>query len=364
MLKKIAIPVLLGSTIAAGVAEEVIPTSPAGAGTRATGAGTAVAHVAAAGSLTARAVTAAAAFKASLSSTQQDAVQYDFGDTAKQKGWSNLPTGLVARNGVKIADLSADQQAKLTALLKTVLSSQGYGDEEATRQADQYLADAQSSGNGGAQQLQYGEGLYYVAFFGTPSRSKKWTVQFGGHHLAIHMTFSGTRVDNTPFFVGVEPKAAFTENGKTYQPMEDEAKYLYGAVQSLTASQKAAAKLSQSFNDVLVGAQKDGQFPAKRVGVTVSTLSKSQRATVVKAIRAYVGDEASSAANARVRLYKKQFAKTKLAYSGTPDAETTGGYVRLHGPRLWIEISTQNGIVLKATHYHSIERDIKSDYGA
>ena len=40
-----------------------------------------------------------------------------------------------------------------------------------------------------------------------------------------------------------------------------------------------------------------------------------------------------------------------------------GAYARLHGPRLWIEICVQNGIVLKGYHYHSIERDIKSDYG-
>ena len=48
----------------------------------------------------------------------------------------------------------------------------------------------------------------------------------------------------------------------------------------------------------------------------------------------------------------------------TADGTTTGGYVRLQGPRLWIEIATQNGVVLSGTHYHSIERDIKSDYGA
>src|ERR1700750_1214372 len=105
------------------------------------------------------------------------------------------------------------------------------------------LNQQQQSGQGGAQNLQYGEGLYYVAFFGTPSTSSKWTVQFGGHHLAIHMTFSGATVSNTPYFVGVEPRTAFTVNGKTYQPMKDEAAAMYGAVQSLTAAQQAQAKL-------------------------------------------------------------------------------------------------------------------------
>ena len=363
MLRKLVIPVLLGGTIAAGVAEEVIPTAPAGAGNASTGESTAVAKAAASRSLTAKAATAAKEFKSSLSSSQRAAVQYSFGDGAKKKGWSNLPTGLVARNGVEISDLDSAQRAKLRTLLKTILSSQGYRDEEAVRKADAYLDEQQQSGSGGAQGLQYGEGLYYVAFFGAPSKSKKWTVQFGGHHLAIHMTFSGSKVSNTPYFIGVEPRTPFTVDGKTYQPLEDEAAALYGAVQSLSPSQQAKAKLSRSFDDVLVGPQKDGQFPAKE-GIKVSSLTKAQQALVVGAIRAYVNDMPTKQANALVRQYKKQFSKTKLSFSGTADGTTTGGYARLHGPRLWIEIATQNGIVLSGTHYHSIERDIKSDYGA
>jgi hypothetical protein len=31
---------------------------------------------------------------------------------------------------------------------------------------------------------------------------------------------------------------------------------------------------------------------------------------------------------------------------------------------VWIEIAVQNGIVLSGTHYHSIERDVRTDYGA
>jgi hypothetical protein len=81
-----------------------------------------------------------------------------------------------------------------------------------------------------------------VAFFGSPSRSKKWTLQFGGHHLAIHMTFSGSTVSNTPYFVGPEPRTAFKVNGKTYQPMADEATPLFGAVRALDSSQQAKAK--------------------------------------------------------------------------------------------------------------------------
>lgn len=364
-LKSLVLPLALAGTVVAGVASEVVPTSPAGAGNASTGQRTAVARAAASTSLTAKATTAAKAFKASLSSSQRSALQYSFGSSKKKTGWSNLPTSLVARNGVRIEDLSSAQLAKLRTLLKLVMSSSGYADEEATREADQYLADNGGNSAGGpGGGLSYGHGLYYVAYFGTPSTSKKWTIQFGGHHYQFHLTFSGSKVSNTPYFAGVEPRAAFTESGKTYAPMADESTALFGAVQSLNSSQLAKAKLSQSFDDVLVGPQKDGQFPAKQ-GITISSLSASQRKIVTRAIRSYVADFNRKFAEKRVALYESQYSKTKLAYSGTTSGTTQGDYVRLHGPRLWIEIAVQNGIVFtNQTHFHSIERDIKSDYGA
>ena len=48
------------------------------------------------------------------------------GSSAKKTGWANLPVNLVVRNGMRVKDMSSKQVAKLDALLKTVLSPQGY----------------------------------------------------------------------------------------------------------------------------------------------------------------------------------------------------------------------------------------------
>ena len=363
MLKRFALPALLAGIIAAGVVAEFLPASPVGAGDASTGESDAVAKVAAPNSLTARAVSAARAFKASLSSSQRAALQYSFNSSEKESGWSNLPTNFVPRNGVAIKDLSSGQRARLRTLLDTILSSQGYADEVAVLKANAYLKQEQK-GTGTAPIVDYGAGLYYVAFFGTPSPSRKWTVQFGGHHYALHMTFSGATVSNTPYFIGVDPPTAFKVKGKTYQPMANEVAALFGAVRSLNASQRAAARLSQSFDDVLVGAQKDGLFPPKR-GITVSTLSTSQQKLVTRAIRSYVGDMPRKQANRHIATYKQQYSKTKLAWSGSTDATTPGAYVRIHGPRVWIELAMQKGVGGPfRSHYHSIERDVERDYGA
>ena len=127
--------------------------------------------------------------------------------------------------------------------------------------------------------------------------------------------------------------------------MKDEAAALFGAVRSLSASQRAKAKLGETFDDVLVGPQKDGQFPVRR-GITLSSLSAAQQTIVTKAIRAYVGDMPTAQANARMSLYKSQYSRTRLAWSKSMDPQTVGAYVRIHGPRVWIEICVQNPVVL------------------
>jgi hypothetical protein len=358
VLKRFLLPVFLCAIVAAGVVEALGPA----ARSPEADASDAVARPAAATSVTGRAVAAANAFKASLSDSQRAAVQYPFGSPAMEKGWSNLPAAFMTRPGVRIADLDATQRAKLKALLKTILSTQGYDDEEGTRKADAYL-HSKAEDRPGSLRSSYGQGLFSVAFFGRPSTSKKWTVQFGGHHLAIHMTFSGRRVSNTPYFAGLEPTTPFKVAGKTYAPMKDEVAGLFGAVRSLSASQRAKAKLGQTFDDVLVGPQDDGQFPA-REGILLTSLSAAQQRIVTRAIRAYVGDMPSAQANARMALYRGQYSHTRLAWSGSMDPTTVGAYVRIHGPRLWIEICVQTGVVLTGVHYHSIERDTETDYGA
>jgi hypothetical protein len=48
-----------------------------------------------------------------------------------------------------------------------------------------------------------------------------------------------------------------------------------------------------------------------------------------------------------------------VAYSGSTTLDTLDDYVRIDGPRVWIEFACQRGI-----HYHTIWRDRVTDYGA
>ena len=60
-------------------------------------------------------------------------------------------------------------------------------------------------------------------------------------------------------------------------------------------------------------------------------------------------------------------ADTRIAWAGTtdsPDLETEGTYFRIDGPRVWIELACQGGVIFRdATHFHTIFRDKSLDYG-
>ncbi|MEZ4630698.1 MAG: DUF3500 domain-containing protein [Deinococcales bacterium] len=57
------------------------------------------------------------------------------------------------------------------------------------------------------------DGSYFLAFLGTPSLSDAWILQFGGHHLAINLSYKAGEVAGaSPKFTGIEPKAWTTED--------------------------------------------------------------------------------------------------------------------------------------------------------
>jgi hypothetical protein len=69
--------------------------------------------------------------------------------------------------------------------------------------------------------MRFGTENYYLAVFGTPSATKPWMLQFGGHHLEINVTIVGKDTVLTPTHTGTQPDS-FTRNGKTVRPLGPE----------------------------------------------------------------------------------------------------------------------------------------------
>lgn len=299
------------------------------------------------------------AFKATLTASQITTLEPARTLTNAAK-WSNLPVGMGGRLGLRFADLNATQLAAAKAVIQAATgttANEGYQEMVGLWAADQYLAE-----NGGGSG--YGEGLYYIAFLGGASLTGTWELQAGGHHIALANTYSaGVLSGATPSFRGIEPFAAFSQDGNTYQPLVQERDSLAAMLTALSSTELTAAKLSGTFNDLVLGPNKDWQFPTTKSGIKVSALSTAKKALVLAAIKTYVKDIDDENAAAIIALYTAGLDDTYVAFSGNTSLLNQNDYVRIDGPRVWIEYSTQNGIILNPKHPHSVWRDHISDYG-
>lgn len=323
-----------------------------------------------------QAVCAANAFLETLSAAQRSTANPAYTDNSARTKWSNLPGQ--ARPGVKMGDLTAEQQAAALAMMNTVLTSEGQTDLAGIRAADDYLGA--QGGGGGPGGGQYAASNYYVAVIGAPSATDNWEVMFGGHHMAFNVNFVGGVGYPVPNHLGVEPKGEFTQGGATYAPLDPEGAAMLAIFTALDTETLAQAKLSGTFSDVLVGPAEYGsgsyaaakaKFPtgSSRGSVAASTLPQATQDLVTAAIKQWVEDYSPSFASALVTEYTSAtaYADTFVAWAGsasTVDVDSNGTYMRIDGPRVWIELSCQSGVVIQGkTHFHTIYRDKQFDYG-
>lgn len=335
------------------------------------------------------------AFEATLSSTQLAALQTYSDGTSRctqssyttnilKTYWSNLPSD--CRAGIARSSLSGTQATAYDTLASIALSASGYEDWQGILAADDYL---------GTLTTGYGSGYAHVAVLGSPSAATDtWTLMLGNHHMAFNVNFVNGTAYPFPHHVGVEPKSSFTVNSSTWHVLADKAAAVlaifYGNTNSLSSSQLSTAYLSgQTFGDVLVGPSLEKTtgsystvmptFPTGGVaqgnadyrGINVSTLSTTQQALVKAAIELFAADYDSTTATNLYNDYTDStaWASTYVAWSGPssesyPNVDTNATYMRIDGPRVWIEIACQNGVVISGqTHYHMIYRDKKYDYG-
>src|SRR5215467_2419703 len=75
--------------------------------------------------VTARVVAAAEAFLATLTPEERARVTFGF-QSSQRTGWSNLPTGIFQRNGLRLGDLTTRQRDAALALVASALSRAGY----------------------------------------------------------------------------------------------------------------------------------------------------------------------------------------------------------------------------------------------
>ena len=323
-------------------------------------------------------VDAADAFLATLSAQQRSIAQIELTPQLAAR-WTNFPGGSNVRNGVFYRELKPEQIEAALKVARVALGEAGFARYQDVRATDDAFAKgrggrgpggpggpARKKGDGGPAQKKgrgpgggamFGSANYMIAVLGKPSKTTPWILQLGGHHLAINIYYKGTAGAATPYHVAAQPTVWRDDRGQTHEPLAPMTSSLRGLLASLTPEQLKQAKLDARFSDVYVGPGKDGKFPAKSEGVPVSELSHASKDFVKKAIAAWTGDSPQGAEY--LKLYEAELDKVKVSYSGSMALADRGDYVRLDGPRVWIEFATQG-----SDHVHTIWRDRLTDYGA
>ena len=309
---------------------------------------------------------AAEAFLATLTEEQREAVLYAYDDETKTTSWSNFPVTFVDRAGLNLADLADEQRTAALAVLEALLSDEAYATVTGIMGGDQYLSDYSSSSD--ADVL----GQYYIAFFGDPSDTDAWSVQFGGHHLGINADLNGTAgtVTFAPTHLGVQPAVYTDASGTEVQPFDAIYTDAFAFFDSLSAEQQATL----TSGDVTMCSPGDTCDFESGSGLTGADLTDEQKDLLLALMANWVGmadEETTAAALAEIEATLDE---TVIAWSGETTYDmTTGNGIdfSISGPDVYIAFQAQQGSagadVSGVTtsgwgHVHTIYRDPSNDY--
>ncbi len=299
-------------------------------------------------------VAAAQAFLATLDAPTRAKAVFAFNNQEQRARWSNLPTGIYERAGVRLGDLTPKQRESVMALLASALSKSGFEKVRAIMEGDETLR----SGNSG--KLVFGRDEFYVSILGAPSTKEPWMLQFGGHHLALNITLAGDRGSLAPSHTAAQP-ARFTLDGKSLRALGEETDIAVSLINALDESQRKQAILGAQFRDLVLGPGQELK-PLVPEGVKVSTFNEPQRTLLLSLIRQWVGILPDHAADPKMAEIKAGLAETWFAWSG-PTTPGGAAYFRIQGPAVWIELAPQRLGGDPTQHLHTIYRDPTNEYG-
>jgi hypothetical protein len=298
-------------------------------------------------------VAAAKNFLATLDAAQRTKLVFEFKDETQRKRWSNLPTSIVSRGGLRLGDLTPPQRTAALAVLATALSAQGYEKVLQIIDGDELL---KRPGGGPV----FGRDEYYISFVGQPSATEPWMIQFGGHHLGINVTLTGDHGTLAPSHTGAQP-AIYTVESRTVRPLGRESDKAFALISSMDAGQRQQAILGFEVRDLVLGPGRDGVI-IQPEGIKGSALNAQQRELLLELAGEWTGILYDTAATAKMSEMKQYVADMWFAWSGPVDS-SRAAYFRIQGPTVVIEYAPQSLGGDPTKHIHTIYRDPTNDYG-
>jgi hypothetical protein len=307
---------------------------------------------------TARAMAEAAnRYLDSLSDIQRDATRFPFAGDERYI-WNYRPT---PRNGLRLINMTAEQQALALALADTGLSPRAAAQTRWIMELDQILREHERADGRIFLGVRDAE-LYWFSIFGEPGGEAAWGWRAGGHHIGLHFTIVDRElVAPTPSFLGANPAQVRlgVHTGKRALPEEEDLPR--ALTQSFTGVDREKAVFSAiAPADILTDAYRSlDRFVLPR-GLAYAAMDGEQRGKMVEIIKHYIGranDEI--AAHEWDKVERAGLDSVTFAWGG-PVEKGHGHYYAIQGPTFVIEYdNTQNN----ANHIHSVWRTFDGDWG-
>ena len=309
---------------------------------------------------------AAEEFLSTLSDEQKEQVLYDYNDETKSISWSNFPVTFVERSGIKLGDLGETQRAAALKVLKALLNDEAYAKVTGIMAGDQYLKD-----NTNASDL--GNTQYNIAFFGSPSTTNDWSIQFGGHHVGINATFSNGAITFAPTHLGTQPTTYTDSNGQTQSALGDMYQTAFDFYNSLTDEQKQKLYQGEEVKNLTCAPSDTCDYPTG-TGIKGSELTDEQKQLLLKVIANWTNLADSETTQATMDQISATLDDTYVNWSGATVYDTSQGkgiYFQISGPKVYIELASQDndaGATVSGVqtsgwgHIHTIYRDPTNDY--
>ena len=303
---------------------------------------------------------AAEAFLASLAPAQRASALFPVESDAWRR-WSNIHPW-VMRHGVCLDALAPAQRDWGVALLRASLSAPGFDVARDVMRLNETIREITGKDD------EYGEWLYWLSIFGTPSPDAPWGWQIDGHHLIVNCFVLGDQVVLTPMFMGSEPTA--TETGKYAGTRVFEAEERSGLtlVRSLSAGQRDKTILAPELPGELFTVAFRDNLELRYAGIRYGDLGTAQQRLLLDLLETYVGRIRPGHDRIRTEEVTRHLADTHFAWIGSTDEESVF-YYRVHSPVILVEFDHQRGIALdndepSRNHIHTIVRTPNgNDYG-
>lgn len=250
-------------------------------------------------------------------------------------------------------------------MLENLLSDEAYETVEGIMNGDQYLEDNSST-------TEDSLGQYYIAFFGDPSDTDAFEVQFSGHHLGINASLDGSAgtVTFAPTHLGVQPAVYTDSEGNEVQPFDRIYTGAFAFYDSLTEEQQETL----TSGDVTMCVPGDVCDFETGEGLSNADLTDEQKELLLDLIANWseMADEESTATT-RAEI-EATLDETVNAWSGETTYEMSSGdgiNFSISGPNVYVAFEAQQGSAGADVdgvstsgwgHVHTIYRDPSNDY--